>query len=256
MAGTTTIADDWKDKNGYTTYHLGSRALQALIASGIPASLITTMLGSLIFRIAAAKRPVLFISHPLVGPAIRICLLVERTGIMQFSWMLSKLFISVLRFQHDSVYESAQISPASNIGETNLSSELPSADNDHFSQRTRRGLSSGSVSSVEITDAASSMVGKRPDSIFESIFTEETDNANAVSIDISATQITELASQESPLRQTGLRSPANVSPASRERVSSVETREIGNSMQQIYAAVMLASPDGMFTPTIEDESSV
>ena len=57
-----------------------------------------------VFRVIASKNPLLFLSNPLIYPIIRLCLLLEGTGIVRFATATAKLIVFVTHLQPDLVY--------------------------------------------------------------------------------------------------------------------------------------------------------
>jgi hypothetical protein len=249
VAGTTTISENWQNNSDYTTFHLGSQELQQLLASGFPASLITTILGSLIFRIAAAKNPIGFISHPIINPAIRICLVVENTGVMQFSWVLSKLFINLFRFRLDSSFPLTSHGNVSSDLETGaLPAELaagsdagPSGADGSQSPVKRRGNTpladqadgsrsrSGSAPGTPLASSSGRGIEDEGNSMYRSIFAgtpEGGDSSALLTVSIPGGG----GGGGDDSRLSGLSPPV---------------RERGASMQQTFAAAMMTTPVGV-----------
>lgn len=93
---------DFKD-DGETTFGV-SQGVQAFNTTGLLAALVTTIMGSLIFRVLASCAPLIFLSSPIITFFIRICLALEHTGIMQFSWVTAKAVKFLFCFQDDNKY--------------------------------------------------------------------------------------------------------------------------------------------------------
>ena len=241
MAGTTTISESWKNNSGYTTFGIGSEYLQAILTSGLPASLITTILGSLIFRIAAAKNPIAYLSNPIAGPAIRICLVVESTGIMQFAWVLSTLFVFVLRFRPDStilstssggiaaldVEQSETIRDSDRDANNSPFASPPAVKRRAGADRYNAGddldeIAVGTPMSATGSDA-------EPNSLYRSIFPagETVEAATPLTVSVPSEGLGQRLSVGSP------RDGEQVTPSTRER---------GASIQQMYAAAMISGP--------------
>mmetsp|Transcript_12335 Transcript_12335/g.12742 ORF Transcript_12335/g.12742 Transcript_12335/m.12742 type:complete len:552 (+) Transcript_12335:71-1726(+) len=91
----------------YTTFGI-SESFQNFVNTGIIGAFVTTILGSLIFRVIASKFPLLFLSNPLIYPVIHLCLLLESTGIIQFAKAMAKVLIFCFRLKSDHDYSLKQ----------------------------------------------------------------------------------------------------------------------------------------------------
>ena len=94
--------EDFKE-HGETTFGV-SQGVQMLITTGLLAALVTTIFGSLVFRVLASCAPLFFLTTPIISLFIRVCLALECTGIMQFSWVTAKAIKFLFRFQDDNKY--------------------------------------------------------------------------------------------------------------------------------------------------------
>ena len=81
-----------------------SDGFQAFLNSGLTGALVTTILGSLAWRIVASSFPLEFLSNPVVNILIRICLVLESSGICSGSWILARFMKLGRGFQPDEVY--------------------------------------------------------------------------------------------------------------------------------------------------------
>ena len=93
--------------DGYTTFAI-SESFQNFVNTGIIGAFVTTILGSLIFRVIASKFPLLFLSNPLIYPVIHLCLFLESTGIIQFAKAMAKVIIFCFRLKPDHDYSIQQ----------------------------------------------------------------------------------------------------------------------------------------------------
>ena len=102
VARITTIDANNEDikNHGETTFGV-SEEVQAFINTGLLAALVTTILGSLMFRVVASSAPLLFLSNPIINMFLRMCLIVEYTGIMQFAWVTSAFVSRIMQLQPD-----------------------------------------------------------------------------------------------------------------------------------------------------------
>ena len=86
-----------------------SDSVQDFFNTGLLGAVITTIIGSLIWRIIASSFPVAFLSNPLIYIIIRLCLLVEQSGICSAAWVLARYHKPLMNYQPDEVYlEGAQ----------------------------------------------------------------------------------------------------------------------------------------------------
>jgi hypothetical protein len=98
--------EDFSD--GYTTFSVPS-GLQRFINTGIIGAYVTTILGSLIFRVIASKYPLPFLSSPFVSPLIHLCLLLEATGVMHCAHLIAKGLCKFLKLQSDQTYQRERV---------------------------------------------------------------------------------------------------------------------------------------------------
>merc|ERR1719356_885108 len=78
--------------------------VQEFLNLGFQGALITTILGSISWQLVAGAFPVAFLSNPVTYILLRICLLLEATGICNGAWVLAGLHKSIAGFQRDEVY--------------------------------------------------------------------------------------------------------------------------------------------------------
>ena len=81
-----------------------SDSLQNFFNTGLLGAIITTIVASLAWRIVASSFALMFMSNPLIYLIIRVCLLLEKTGICSASWLLALIQKEVVSFQPDEVY--------------------------------------------------------------------------------------------------------------------------------------------------------
>ena len=81
-----------------------SDGLQNFFNTGLLGALITTILGSIIWQLIASLFPIHFLSNPLIYVLLRLCLLLEATGICAGAWVLAWVHKTVAHFQFDEVY--------------------------------------------------------------------------------------------------------------------------------------------------------
>jgi len=78
--------------------------LQSFMNLGFQGALITTILGSISWQLVAGAFPVAFLSTPVTYVLLRICLILEGTGICNGAWVLAAIHKSIAGFQKDEVY--------------------------------------------------------------------------------------------------------------------------------------------------------
>jgi hypothetical protein len=81
-----------------------SSNIQYFFNTGLPGALITTIVASLAWRITASSFPVAFMANPFVNVTIRLCLLLEASGVFSTAWLLADIIKTVLGFQPDELY--------------------------------------------------------------------------------------------------------------------------------------------------------
>ena len=78
--------------------------VQWLFHSGLLGAVITTLVGSLAWRIVAFSFPVAFLSNPLIRWMLRICFLLEASGICSSAWVMARFNQQIAKCQPDAVY--------------------------------------------------------------------------------------------------------------------------------------------------------
>mmetsp|Transcript_1926 Transcript_1926/g.2781 ORF Transcript_1926/g.2781 Transcript_1926/m.2781 type:complete len:490 (+) Transcript_1926:246-1715(+) len=77
---------------------------QSFLNLGFLGALITTILASISWQLVASAFPLIFLSNPLTYILLRLCLLLEATGLCQAAWVLAAIHKKVAGFQRDEVY--------------------------------------------------------------------------------------------------------------------------------------------------------
>ena len=72
----------------------------------------TTVIGSLCWRVFASSFPLVFASNPFVPVLVRLCLFLEATGICSSSWLTAGVLTRCLGFKPDSAHLAAASGPA------------------------------------------------------------------------------------------------------------------------------------------------
>jgi len=78
--------------------------LQNLFDTGLLGALIVTIVGSISWQLVASAFPIAFLSNPFVYILLRICLLLEATGLCSGAWVLAKFHKKMAGFKRDEVY--------------------------------------------------------------------------------------------------------------------------------------------------------
>eukprot|EP00977_Amphora_coffeiformis_P003344 scaffold620_cov169-Amphora_coffeaeformis.AAC.14 len=86
-----------------TIFGIGDH-LQEFLNTGLLGAVITTIVGSLCWRIIASSFPIAFLSNPLVFLIIRLCLLLEASGVCSSAWILGRLHKLSAGYQPDIVH--------------------------------------------------------------------------------------------------------------------------------------------------------
>uniref|UniRef100_A0A7S3KWK6 Silicon transporter n=1 Tax=Amphora coffeiformis TaxID=265554 RepID=A0A7S3KWK6_9STRA len=124
VARITTIAVD--TDAGEATVLGVSQGWQKFLNTGLPGALITTIVGSLAWRIIASSFPVAFMSNPLIYWTIRLCLFLEASGVCSAAWLLAAVHKRAVGFQLDDAYLGAQDKRELDLEEETMASEVSS----------------------------------------------------------------------------------------------------------------------------------
>jgi hypothetical protein len=81
-----------------------SSGLQNFFNTGLLGALITTIVGSLAWRIIGSSFPLAFLSNPLIYVIIRLCLLLEASGVCSGAWVLALIQKAIIRLKLDEEY--------------------------------------------------------------------------------------------------------------------------------------------------------
>ncbi|GAX19025.1 hypothetical protein FisN_8Hh248 [Fistulifera solaris] len=81
-----------------------SAGIQNFFNTGLLGAIITTIIGSLAWRIIASAFPVAFLSNPLIYLIIRLCLFLEASGVCSAAWVVARVHRKVARFEPDVEY--------------------------------------------------------------------------------------------------------------------------------------------------------
>ena len=81
-----------------------SDGLQEFFNTGLLGAVITTIVASLIWRIIASSFPVAFLSNPLIYLIIRLCLILEASGLCSAAWLLALVHKQIAGYERDDMY--------------------------------------------------------------------------------------------------------------------------------------------------------
>lgn len=79
-------------------------SVQKVLNTGVLGALISTIVASLSWRVLANSFPLAFLANPLAGPTIRLCLIIEGTGICSIAWLLAAGHRRIAGLKEDTVY--------------------------------------------------------------------------------------------------------------------------------------------------------
>ena len=91
-------------KRGEPTIFGVSEGLQQFFNTGLLGALITTIVGSIAWRLAGSAFPIFFLSTPPAWVMLNVCLAFEASGILNGAWVLGWIHKRVARFKRDEVY--------------------------------------------------------------------------------------------------------------------------------------------------------
>jgi hypothetical protein len=81
-----------------------SSGIQEFFNTGLLGAVITTIVASLAWRIIASSFPIAFLSNPLIYVIIRLCLILEASGLCSAAWVLALVHKKFAGYQLDAVY--------------------------------------------------------------------------------------------------------------------------------------------------------
>jgi hypothetical protein len=81
-----------------------SDGVQEFFNTGLLGAVITTIVASLAWRIIASSFPIAFLSNPLIYVIIRLCLVLEASGICSAAWLLALVHKGIAGYQLDEVH--------------------------------------------------------------------------------------------------------------------------------------------------------
>ena len=114
---------DTDDSNNIFSFGDG---LQGFFNTGLLGAVITTVVASLAWRIIASSFPVAFLSNPIIYIIIRICLVLEASGICSSAWLLAAVQKKIFGYREDKEYVGSQeqISAEAEMESTDVEDQL------------------------------------------------------------------------------------------------------------------------------------
>jgi hypothetical protein len=81
-----------------------SDGLQKFFDTGLLGAIVLTIIGSLIWRVIASSLPLAFMSNPAINVIIRLCLIIEKSGICSAAWVFAHIHKTLCKYQEDDNY--------------------------------------------------------------------------------------------------------------------------------------------------------
>ena len=91
-------------QEGQPTVFGVTRTVQTFFNTGLPGAVITTVIGSLAWRVIASSFPVAFLDSPLIYSILQVCLVVEASGVCSAAWLLAVMHKRCMGYHLDEVY--------------------------------------------------------------------------------------------------------------------------------------------------------
>jgi Silicon transporter len=105
-------------KEGEPTMFGVSEGMQKFLNTGLLGALITTIVGSIAWRLAGSAFPLFFLSTPPAWIMLKVCMGLEGSGMLNGAWVLGWIHKKVARFQTDEIYiGTAEERAAKNMGD-------------------------------------------------------------------------------------------------------------------------------------------
>lgn len=98
------IASPNPDKMAGATVFNTSGGFQKFVDTGLLGAVVLTIIGSLIWRLLAAAKPLVFMSNPVITVLIYICLFLNEIGICAASWGIAWVLKLIFRYKEDWEY--------------------------------------------------------------------------------------------------------------------------------------------------------
>ena len=180
---TTITVNVGTDANLFNVYD----SVQVFFNTGLLGAVVTTILGSLIWRIIASSFPIAFLSNPIIYILLRLCLLLEASGVCSSAWVLASIYKSVFDLKEDEIHIGKReerrarnvvrhnnVGGVDNNGATGMNSTIipqlmtvasASFDDDHESGGTHRRRNEAKVSASMPVSAVATAATTSPQQI-------------------------------------------------------------------------------------------
>ena len=104
-----------------------SDGFQEFLNTGLTGAVITTLVGSLAWRIVASSFPLAFLPNPIIYGIVRVCLVLDSIGICSGAWLMAMIHKQLVGFQPDEVYIDTAEERATAAKDLELDDETPVA---------------------------------------------------------------------------------------------------------------------------------
>ena len=104
-----------------------SDGFQEFLNTGLTGAVITTLVGSLAWRIVASSFPLALLSNPIIYGINRVCLVLDSIGICSGAWLMAMIHKQLVGFQPDEVYIDTAEERATAAKDLELDDETPVA---------------------------------------------------------------------------------------------------------------------------------
>ena len=81
-----------------------SKALQGFFNTGLPGAVVTTILGSIVWQLVASAYPKTFLGSAFVHILLRVCLMLEHSGVCAAAWFFGLLHKKAVGYKYDEYY--------------------------------------------------------------------------------------------------------------------------------------------------------
>lgn len=124
------IAPDVQPGLGRNIFGVADQIQETVFNSNLLGAIITTIVSSLVWRVIAASSPIQFLSNPLVYIIIRLCLIIDASGLCSVAWVLAWIQKQLFRFQSDEEYIGAAAIEDNSLSDLEFQATLKSKDSE------------------------------------------------------------------------------------------------------------------------------
>ena len=122
-----------------------SDSAQTFLNYGFQGAVITTILASISWQLAASAFPIAFLNNPVTYILLCVALFLEFTGLCSGAWVLARILKTTLKYQYDEVYVGTPEERASN----NHADKAYGDDMGHLAGAGFRGYACGSRDALD-----------------------------------------------------------------------------------------------------------